>query len=1661
MRQIPRRSVTRRGAIYCLHSNYHVACTKTASGEHCRRWDYYYYYWAVLWLVATATPPLSSASVVGPIGLRTGTSFSFACAADELLGLVETRYYFRLQTLMMICQNELTGVDGKSVALQGSGHSSVFKANMHENKGAVAMIGTYDKDSMCGIQFQYVTQAVMPTITTPTYACILSATGATNTLRCPSGEKISGLFGNWQGGDATYRLGLVCRPAQCRGNEVDSTFCSCLAAGTYQSGVSCLQCANRLSVCNPAFQYLAGCGGTNAGTCTDCNPLPVGYGFTGAVGQSSDCPNVKCPGWMASPGGTSTAVCYPCPVNANPSSDGGVCQCVAGYYMSGGACVVCPAGTWGAVAGITGACPNLCPASTWGTATGQTTQANACSGQCSAGYYGTTTGATSVAAACSLLRCTINNYWDGSQCASCQKYATANCVAGQYLNGCGIASTGTCTKCNANVDGVKFREEVGLTAECAGWFCMAGTYVPAGGYATNCYNCPANAWSVQAGSGCYCGAGYYSVTGSCTTTACLGTCAVAPCPLGSASSGVCQGCSMGTYGNLEGKTSQSTACPNACPAGTYGLMVGGASQASACGSCLVAETTRCLVGQYLAECVASGAGTCRPCANGAAGKFMTGRGGLTSTCPLATCSPGTYSSGGAVTVCITCSVNMQSAGDLGSCQCVPGTYSDSGVCKPCPAGSWGTVPAAVSLASGCGMLCPAGTYGTGTGKTSAVTACTAQCPPGTWGSKPGASSASDGCYGNSPKGTWGTVSGATSDVASGNNLCPAGTYGTVEGATSQATGCNNLCPAGTWGVDKGKSTLVEACGDNKCPFGTYGNVLGQASRALACPGACAVGTYAIATGQTSEASACSNCTACIPGATIITPCTNTAQIKCGAYVADTYSNPGFPGISNPLFYVQGVSPPLLGVIPLSITVQAVPSFTRFVMPTYTTNAMGVSTAMAIADPNSYRVTIRFLAACQALGPDRVYKPWNPVPIGLVCLSDPMACLNIPVVCGLALATRCVGLVGAGGYYTGSDGISCVACTTSAPQSPCGWGEYGNISACTASGDSKCAPCYGTKPANSVWTKSVVPHYYVGAPTCAWACDVGFYLDSSGTQCVACYLPEGGVFKGGDIIGGGEVVLTTTPVRVSKYFGGSLVAGCGIICSPGTNLGYPSIGAGYTFSSADVRCNPCFVPTCTLGEEIVFANGQNCQACSPCAAVANARFLSIGSCAFACNAGFVKLGGVCQSCSSSACADGQYRTRCTELVDSVCATCAPACAPGSYTVSACNASADRVCDTCPSVFLDNGVVGPECVATCKLGWAYSGSSCLKCIQGCKADQEFLPVCEMPYLGCRPCPLPTSYTGPWCWTGNAIVSCQTKAINLHDTTGCRIIPAQFITTIVRTASGFVTSARLALPSTTAAVASSVYVFPSSSGNARTLGLANYNTSTGSSATTLFRETSAVWRSTSSIPTRNRSGSPTATSTVAYATVAPVSSSSSSSKAALMAPPPPEMVSLSLLSCGVVSASSGPPWCLVPQWNRSIRSVFGPGAVVVGLQNSTDAFFDCPNFVCPSCVGQRRLLSDAINATLAWRIVFQWYQTGNGLDPAPYFVNLTILDPTILGSDTFIVLAQRIVARGTEGVWIAIKEWIAQDAAASSSLVPVIVGVAVGLGALLAMSITLVLY
>lgn len=177
--------------------------------------------------------------------------------------------------------------------------------------------------------------------------------------------------------------------------------------------------------------------------------------------------------------------------------------------------------------------------------------------------------------------------------------------------------------------------------------------------------------------------------------------------------------------------------------------------------------------------------------------------------------------------------------------------------------------------------------------------------------------------------------------------------------------------------------------------------------------------------------------------------------------------------------------------------------------------------------------------------------------------------------------------------------------------------------------------------------------------------------------------------------------------------------------------------------------------------------------------------------------------------------------------------------------------------------------------------------------------------------------------------------------------------------------------------------------------------------------------------------------------------------------MAPPPPEMVSLSLLSCGVVSASSGPPWCLVPQWNRSIRSVFGPGAVVVGLQNSTDAFFDCPNFVCPSCVGQRRLLSDAINATLAWRIVFQWYQTGNGLDPAPYFVNLTILDPTILGSDTFIVLAQRIVARGTEGVWIAIKEWIAQDAAASSSLVPVIVGVAVGLGALLAMSITLVLY
>jgi hypothetical protein len=173
-------------------------------------------------------------------------------------------------------------------------------------------------------------------------------------------------------------------------------------------------------------------------------------------------------------------------------------------------------------------------------------------------------------------------------------------------------------------------------------------------------------------------------------------------------------------------------------------------------------------------------------------------------------------------------------------------------------------------------------------------------------------------------------------------------------------------------------------------------------------------------------------------------------------------------------------------------------------------------------------------------------------------------------------------------------------------------------------------------------------------------------------------------------------------------------------------------------------------------------------------------------------------------------------------------------------------------------------------------------------------------------------------------------------------------------------------------------------------------------------------------------------------------PANNTGTTTSAAATPVPQEPIGTLVLLRCGVaVSASAAPPWCLVPHWNASVRAVFGPDALVVGLANGT-ATLDCPNFVCPPCAdSRRRLLSD--NTTAAtWQLVFQWYQPVP-MDPAPFFVNLTVLDPTIPGgSASFVVMGQRAVSRAAAGAWVAIQSW-ADTAAASLPIAEIVGGVA----------------
>ena len=815
--------------------------------------------------------------------------------------------------------------------------------------------------------------------------------------------------------------------------------------------------------------------------------------------------------------------------------------------------------------------------------------------------------------------------------------------------------------------------------------------------------------------------------------------------------------------------------------------------------------------------------------------------------------------------------------------CPAGTFNmangsvSSAACTPCAAGTWST-GTGQTIASAC-TGCQTGTFSVSVGASSSatcntcaagsvalstgLTACTA-CLAGTYTASP-----SVAC-GQCPGGSYSSTASATACTP-----CVAGTYGQTLGASSAAAACPSSCNAGYYGLSAGQSTFNLAC--SACPMGTWGTVVGAGSKAAGCANTCPAGTYSIATGQTSQSGACGACAVCFPGVYTVSACTSSAQAVCALVSA-----PYFLRIATnaALSYTPATSDRLLGTVPYILT------FTSFspgyAVPTATVNVGTTGYTPQYATlPTPY--SVRALYECPALPAGRVFIQWSPTASTVTCTTG-QTCPPSPV-CDLRSSSQCVGGVTAngfvtGGYYTGSDGVTCLPCTTSAASPTCGWGMYGDISGCSVSTDSLCAACRGSLPANAQWVGPVAPYFFTSnaSAPCWWTCNMGFYTSADGRSCVACAPPPSNSngYAPGDYLGSNPVYLY--PGGPSKLVGGSLLGGCGVVCPPNTYL-YTTKNSGGTVDLTNLQCAACPPVSCPLGQSPQYTAA--CPICQNCAAIdPNGHFYIAGSCSFQCNTGYYNVGGTCMPCSSKSCAliPGYYQQACTQTTDTACVACSQSCPAGTYTASACTATSDRQCLQCTNVVYGSGIVGPECVPQCIANYAFNSqtSTCQACATTptqCKVSETLASTCDSTYWGCVPCATPST-SQPWCWVATIPGQCS---YDILPSSRCYYAVTQPPPAPTSTAAGMSTAVigRTASPSPQGTLSSIVVVSSSATGNSTfnpngtTATFAPFNTippsSTAVGTTTRASTTTSPGQpSTTKAATTSRTGTTTTTTT-----------------------------------------------------------------------------------------------------------------------------------------------------------------------------------------------------
>lgn len=357
--------------------------------------------------------------------------------------------------------------------------------------------------------------------------------------------------------------------------------CNSCPVGTYNNNLTniqtCPQCGQQcvltgdsmtcIDKCNPGTQYSLGCGGSNAGICTNCvNICPRGQVL------------VQCK--LNTPG-----YCAPCTNNVilglryliETINDNGVCTTLP--------CDTCVTGvTWSKI---------LCN-------TLNNTVCSACT-VCPTGYYILTQCTSTSDTVCS--KCppyTYSTVPNSNQCSTC----AAGCGANSWAQGCYSTSAGTCQLCGSCTAPLI---RLGCSLNNSGTCQLCPNSLPPGSYYTS---------TLDANSQC--------VTAACSVCDTSQQYMLSNCSF--SNNAICSPlttCRAGTYvSKLSGNFSDRQC--SSCSAGTYTT----STNSVACLQC--GSNCDIYSDYYVTDCVPTSAGTCQKCQECVAGFSRSGCGGNSS-----------------------------------------------------------------------------------------------------------------------------------------------------------------------------------------------------------------------------------------------------------------------------------------------------------------------------------------------------------------------------------------------------------------------------------------------------------------------------------------------------------------------------------------------------------------------------------------------------------------------------------------------------------------------------------------------------------------------------------------------------------------------------------------------------------------------------------------------------------------------------------------------------------------------------------------------------------------------------------------------------------------------------------------------------------------------